>query len=87
MAAHRNQLIQNTIEDNGREPGTAAIRVRGATRDLIIRDNTIRDTREGNSQTQTVGVLLEEQVGDIELQENRIEAARSIEDQRVEKQP
>ncbi len=82
MAAHRNRLEQNTIENNGLEPGTAAIRVRGATNDLVIRDNTIRDTRSQDARTQTVGILLESEVGKVELDENGIDAQQSIDDQR-----
>jgi hypothetical protein len=83
MAAHRNRLIANVIEDNGRQPGTAGIRVRGATRDLRFERNTVRDTRSPDKRTQTTGVLLEEQVGDVELDENQIDAAEPLVDRRV----
>jgi hypothetical protein len=83
MAAHRNTLVENVIEDNGRNPGTAAIRVRGATNGLRFERNTLRDTRSGDKQTQTTGVLLEEQVGDVQLEENRIEAAEPLVDRRA----
>ncbi len=82
MAAHRNRLIGNVIEDNGLEAGTAAIRVRGETRDLIFQSNTIRDTRPLEKQTQTVGILLEEKVGKVDLTQNEIEAAEEMKDQR-----
>lgn len=82
MAPHRNKLVENIIEDNGREPGTAAIRVRGETRDLVFKDNIIRDTRTGSAQTQTVGVLLEEQVGNVAMQENKIDASEKLDDRR-----
>jgi len=83
MAGHRNSLVENVIEDNGREPGTAAIRVRGETNDLILQGNIVRDTRpDAAQQTQTVGVLIEESVGEIALQDNRIDAPEPIADRR-----
>ena len=82
MAAHRNRLEDNVIEDNGDAPGTAGVRVRGATNGLVFRGNLIRDTRPPGRQTQTVGFLLEEQVGELTLQDNRIEAATPIDDRR-----
>ena len=45
MAAHRNQLTGNVIEDNGKHGAAAGIRIRGETTDLIFRSNVIRDTR------------------------------------------
>lgn len=86
MAAHRNRIVENTIEDNGEEPGTAAIRVRGETRDLVFQNNTIRDTRSQEARTQTVGILIESGVGELELNQNQIEARRTVEDQRSERQ-
>ena len=83
MAGHRNRLIENVIEDNGREPGTAAIRVSGETNDLIFEGNVVRDTRKESTQkTQTVGVLLEKSVGDVSMQGNQIDAVQTIVDER-----
>lgn len=82
MAAHRNRLIGNTIENNGSKAGTAAIRVRGETRDLVFKDNVIRDTRSGDEKTQTVGLLLESQVGKVELKDNTVKAEQTIVDER-----
>ncbi len=83
MAGHRNRLVENVIEDNGREPGTAAIRVRGETNDLVFEGNIVRDTRQDQAQkTQTVGVQLEESVGNVSLQDNQIEATNMVDDQR-----
>ena len=64
------------------EGSAAGIRIRGATRDLVIRGNTIRDTREGGERTQTTGILVEETVGPLEAEDNRIEAAVPIDDRR-----
>ena len=75
-------LVDNTIENNGEKAGTAGIRVRGITRDLVFQNNIIRDTRENQSQTQTVGVLIEEGVGNVTLDGNSIDAQRPLEDRR-----
>lgn len=82
MAAHRNRLKQNVIENNGTKQPAAGIRIRGETEGLIFEDNTIRDTRDDASQTQTIGVLIEENVGEISLNDNKIEAQKPIDDQR-----
>lgn len=83
MAAHRNRLEQNIIENNGVEDEVAGIRIRGQTNDLVLKDNVIRDTREGDSQKQTVGIQIEEQVGRVTIAGNNIQANRRIDDQRV----
>ncbi len=85
MAAHRNRLEQNIIENNGEGEEVAGIRIRGETNDLILKDNIIRDTREGESQKQTVGIQIEEQVGRITLSGNKIQAKRIIDDRRMPK--
>lgn len=82
MAGHRNRLVENIIENNGSEAGTAAIRVRGETNDLVLERNVVRDTRASGERTQTVGVLLEEQVGAIDLKSNQIDAPTPLEDRR-----
>jgi hypothetical protein len=69
MGAHRNRLEENVIEDNGGE----GIRIRGETRGLVFRKNRIRDTRPAGSRTQGTGILVEEKVGDVTLEENEIE--------------
>src|SRR5262249_35560931 len=82
MAGHRNRLEKNLIENNGGKRAAAGIRVRGETRGLIFKDNTIRDTRPDSERKQKVGICLEEKVGDVTLGGNIIEAATSIEDKR-----
>jgi len=83
MAAHRNRLEENIIENNGLEDEAAGIRIRGQTNDLVFKNNIIRDTRENNSQKQTVGILIEEQVGKVALNGNEIRAKTPIEDRRM----
>ena len=82
MAAHRNRLKNNVIENNGKSRGTAGIRIRGETNGLLFEGNSIRDTREAPERTQTVGVLIEAQVGNVKLTNNSIEAKKRIEDRR-----
>ena len=84
MSPHRNHLKGNRIEDNGRESGTAGIRIRGKPSGLIFEDNVIRDTRAGSQRTQTVGILVEERVGPVKIGTNRIEASTVIDDRRHE---
>ncbi|MBL7154464.1 MAG: right-handed parallel beta-helix repeat-containing protein [Phycisphaerae bacterium] len=84
MAAHRNRLEENLIENNGTDGEAAGIRIRGRTNDLVFKNNIIRDTRPKESQTQTVGILIEEQVGRIDLDENKIEAKTAIDDRRAQ---
>jgi hypothetical protein len=78
MAAHRNHLKENVIEANG-GPG---IRVRGATDGLVFENNVIRTIREGDEPSQSVGVLIEEEAGEVKLIGNTIEAAKDVEDRR-----
>jgi len=86
MAAHRNRIEDNIIENNGSGGEAAGIRIRGYTNDLIFRNNIIRDTRKDSSQTQTVGIRIEEQVGQVNLEGNKIEAKTIIDDRRPSKQ-
>lgn len=85
MAAHRNRLEENIIENNGAGGKAAGIRIRGYTNDLVFRDNIIRDTRSDGARTQTVGILIEENIGQVILQGNKIDAETEIDDQRPSK--
>ncbi len=82
MAAHRNRLEENLIENNGVKSPAAGIRIRGETNGLVFKNNIIRDTRPESSRTQTVGILIEEKVGEVVLQQNTIEAETRIDDRR-----
>jgi parallel beta-helix repeat protein len=79
MAAHRNRLERNVIENNN----GAGVRIRGYTNDLLFKNNVIHDTREGAAQTQVTGLLIEENVGDVNLIENKIEAEERVVDKRA----
>ncbi|MCA9132380.1 MAG: right-handed parallel beta-helix repeat-containing protein [Planctomycetales bacterium] len=85
MAAHRNRLKDNVIEDNGANGPAAGIRIRGETDGLIFENNSIRDTRAASDRTQSVGFLIEDQVGTVTLRNNEIEAETPIEDKRKKK--
>ncbi|MBN2138798.1 MAG: right-handed parallel beta-helix repeat-containing protein [Sedimentisphaerales bacterium] len=85
MAAHRNRLEANVIEDNATGGEAAGIRIRGQTNDLVFKDNIIRDTRPKELQTQTVGIRIEEKVGRVVLDDNKIEAKTPIDDRRTQK--
>lgn len=85
MAAHRNRLRDNVIEDNGTNGSAAGIRIRGETDGLVFENNLIRDTRPSEKQSQKVGVLIENQVGTVTLLDNQIEAEKPVEDKREKK--
>lgn len=87
MGAHRNRLVANIIEDNGAAGGAAGIRIRGYTNDLVFEGNIIRDTRPNDAQTQRIGILIEEHVGNITLAQNTIEADKPVVDCRVKPEP
>jgi parallel beta-helix repeat protein len=83
MAGHRNRVEENVIENNGAKGPAAGIRVRGETRDLVLKDNVIRDTRPQAERKQLTGIRLEEKVGPVELQNNKVEAPTTVEDRRA----
>lgn len=82
MAGHRNRLENNLIENNGMKNDAAGIRIRGETKSLVIKSNLIRDTRPLSGQKQTVGIRIEEQVGEVALEGNTIESKKAVEDRR-----
>lgn len=82
MAPHRNCLEENTIENNG----GAEIRIRGEVNDLLFVRNTIRDVRKGAEEGPTVGILIEERVGQLNLEDNTIETQVRVEDKRRSEQ-
>lgn len=82
MAGHRNRIEDNLIENNGAKEAAAGIRVRGETRDLILRNNTIRDTRPAAERRQTTGIRIEEKAGPITTESNQIQAEKPIDDRR-----
>lgn len=87
MAGHRNRLEDNLIENNGQQANSSGIRVRGATRDLVFRNNIIRDTRSGDARQQVVGIRIEKDAGPVVLEGNQIEAPTGVDDLREPKRP
>jgi nitrous oxidase accessory protein NosD len=85
MAGHRNRIENNLIENNGVKRTAAGIRVRGETRDLVIKGNTIRDTRKEGEIRQATGILFEEQVGQVEIDGNTIDATTAVRDMRAKR--
>jgi len=84
LAGHRNRLENNLIENNGLKEEVAGIRIRGETGDLVLKQNTIRDTRATESRKQRIGIQLDEAVGQAALEDNTIEAATPVLDRRRE---
>jgi hypothetical protein len=82
MAAHRNLLEENIIEDNAVKSESAGIRIRGETDGLVFRKNIVRDTREKGHKTQIVGIAIEENVGAVTLDGNQIDAQVPVDDRR-----
>lgn len=82
MAGHRNRLENNLIENNGAKQDVAGIRISGETRDLILKNNRIRDTRPREAQKQSIGIQFDEQVGPVVMENNEIQAKTTIKDQR-----
>lgn len=82
MAGHRNRLENNVIENNGAKGEVAGIRVRGETKNLVFKNNVIRDTRTGEARKQSVGIRIEEQAGEVALEGNEIDAKTKIDDRR-----
>jgi hypothetical protein len=84
MAGHRNLLENNLIENNGLRQEAAGIRISGETRDVILKNNRIRDTRPASSRKQTTGIRLEKKVGQVSLEGNTIETKVLLDDLRPE---
>jgi len=78
MAPHRNRFEDNTIENNG----GPEVRIRGEVNDLTFVNNAIRDARTDTKEEPTVGILIEENVGPVHLQDNVIQTKQQIEDKR-----
>ena len=59
--------------------------MRGETKNLVFKNNIIRDTRKADARKQSVGIRIEEQAGDVELDGNEIDAPTKVEDKRKAK--
>ncbi|NQU69761.1 MAG: pirin family protein, partial [Rhodospirillales bacterium] len=50
----------------------AGIYIRGYTNDLVFENNVIRETRPSGQQTQTIGIRIDEHVGNVVMEDNVI---------------
>ncbi len=82
MAGHRNRLESNVIENNGLKQAVAGIRIRGETKDIVLKENIIRETRPAADRHQLVGIQIEEKAGPVTLESNSIDSKIQIKDQR-----
>jgi hypothetical protein len=73
---------QNLIENNGVKKEAPGVQVRGETKDIVLKNNTIRDTRLGDARKQSVGIQIEEKVGNVLLEANTLEGKTTIDDRR-----
>jgi len=73
QGAHRNRVLNNTIQDNGNEEEGYGIKINGETHDLLIRDNLIGDTRPAGEKRQRIGVYIGAKARDITLEGNRLQ--------------
>jgi hypothetical protein len=78
----KNILENNVIENKSNTSFAPGIQIRGETRDLVFRNNIIRDTRPVDERKQTVGIRIEKLAGPVVLEGNQIDAATKIEDER-----
>ena len=78
MAPHRNRFEENIIENNG----GPEIRIRGEVNDLTFVKNMIRDTQADEQEEPRIGILIEERVGPVLLQDNTFFTKQQIEDKR-----
>lgn len=85
MAGHRNRLEENTIDNNGVGGEGAGIRIRGETNGTVIINNIIRDTRLADRQTQKVGIRIDEQAGDVQMENNQNDCVEKVMDLRKKK--
>jgi nitrous oxidase accessory protein NosD len=66
---HRNTFINNLVENNGQNGEGYGFAILSTPEDLVIKDNTIRDTGKG---TQRAGVFLPEEVPKVTMEGNTI---------------
>ena len=66
---HRNTFINNIIENNGQKEAAYGFAVYSTPQDLIIKNNTIRDTGKG---TQKAGIYLQKGVPSVEIEGNKM---------------
>ena len=73
--AHRNKIVDNIIENNGltgHSDRGCGIFISGITHDILIENNTIRETRSGNERLQKNAVQIQDGVTRIQMKNNKI---------------
>jgi hypothetical protein len=81
-AAEETAIDHSPRPDEQQLPYTMHAGMSEVPRITVFRNNTIRDTRRSDEATQTVGILIEETVGELTLDGNRIDAKTPIDDRR-----
>jgi nitrous oxidase accessory protein NosD len=69
-APHRNTFVGNIIENNGVDGGGYGFSVNSPAKDLVLRQNTIRNTGQG---TQKAAIYIYKNGSEPKLENNRIE--------------
>jgi hypothetical protein len=69
FAGHRNRIENNRVIDSGSDTGVG-VDIQGETESITIAKNEIRETRQPMSR---IGVRIGENVGDVQLADNRID--------------
>ncbi|MBD3293728.1 MAG: hypothetical protein GF393_12450 [Armatimonadia bacterium] len=70
---HRNVFESNVIEDSGTKGDCVAIEMLGTARDVVLRDNTVRDTRRKAKSRNRIGLRIAEGVERLTLDGNTFE--------------
>ncbi len=66
---HRNTFINNIVENNGTENGEYGFSFYGKAMNVILKNNTIRDTKNGS---QKAGIFIDKNTPAIQLENNKI---------------
>lgn len=66
---HRSVFINNLIENNGEREGGYGFAIFGSASDVVIRDNTIRDT---GSKNQVIGIFLDKSTLPVKIENNKM---------------
>ena len=70
---HRNVFERNVIEDSGTKGDCVAIEMLGAAEDVVLRDNTIRDTRRKAKSRNRIGLRIAKGIERLTLEGNTFE--------------
>jgi nitrous oxidase accessory protein NosD len=68
-APHRNSFVNNTIENNGTAKGGYGVSIDGNARDIVLKENIIRDTKSG---TQKAAIFMAKNTPAIKEENNKM---------------